>query len=214
MWAAILDSFKGLFSSKGAMEIVKDNTAVTAGDGATVYTAGRDVIVHSDGASEPKSEKEELIEWLRNNGFKEPVSHILPQLIRLAQRVGNKEIEHWAQMELFGYNRDGGMTESDVVPEYRAVVGQYYDAYGRALQLPPRWHFLNSNLFRYGVAMLEEWSKKTEMGNIHDPDFIEILEKDLNVKVVRYCFSPLGLVEIVNLIRNHALKKFGELEKA
>jgi hypothetical protein len=218
MWSAIVDFFKGLIGGKGAMQIGKDNQSLSgasSGDNSPVFAVGRDLnlTLHGDGASKPKTEKEELLDWLQRNSSSEPVSQVLPQIIRLAKLVGDKSVERWARMELFGYSQDAGMTEDDKVPEYRAVVGQYYDGYDRPLNLPSNLHFLNHYRFRYGVATLEEWAKKTEMQNIQDPGFIEIFERDLKVKVVRFCFSPLGLVEIVNNVRNHALYKIEELEK-
>jgi AbiTii len=216
MLSAFVDWVKGLFGSKGAMQIGKDNNAVSgsnSGDGSTVITAGRDVVVHGDLAA-PKTEREEIVEWLRKNGFKELASHVLQQLLRLAQIVGNAEVEHWVRLELFGYGPEGGMKKGvDIVPEYRAVMGQYYDDYGRALRLPSHYHFVNSYRFRYGVAMLEEWSKKTEMQSIADSTFTELIEEEFKVKVTQFSFNPVGIVEIVSAIRNRAMDKFRELEK-
>ena len=105
------------------MQIGKDNQSLSgasSADNSPVFTAGRDLnlTVHGDGASKPQTEREELFDWLRKNGSREPVSHVLPQIIRLAKLVGDKSVERWARMELFGYSQAGGMTEDDVVPEY------------------------------------------------------------------------------------------------
>jgi len=215
MWSAIWEWVKGLFGGKGGIQIGKDNKSfsTTAGDGATVISAGGDVIIQGAGTSAARTEKEELIDWLRKNGLKEPVSHVLQHLLRLAQLVGNKHVEHWAQMELFGYDREGGMTKDDVVPEYRAVVGQYYDVFERPLHFPPEMHFVNSYRFRLGVGMLEELAKGPVSHDMRDPVLIEMLEKEINVKISRFSFATVGLSGVLSMIRNHAIKKFNELEK-
>jgi hypothetical protein len=126
----------------------KDNQAISGsstGANSSVLLAGRDLnlTMHSQGADPPKSEKEELIDWFKTNGFREPLSHVLSQLIRLSQIVGNTEVEHWARMELFGYNEEGAMAQQDVVPKYRTVVGQYMDEYNRNLRMPQGLEELN-----------------------------------------------------------------------
>jgi hypothetical protein len=160
-----------------------------------------------------KSEKDELVDWLRKNGFKEPVSHVVHQMQRLAQVVGNKEVEHWCQLELAGYFRDGDMADGEVIPNYRAVVGQFHDIYGQPLIVPSDLSFMNAYPLPQGTGMLEEWSKKTEMQNIACTKSFELIQKHFNVEVSRFTFSPLGLVNIVSAIRNHALRKAKELEK-
>jgi len=69
------------------------------------------------------SEPEELIRWIRNHGTEKPLSQVLPRALQLAQAIRNQDLEHWVRMELYGYTQEGGMTEGDVVPEYREVTG-------------------------------------------------------------------------------------------
>jgi hypothetical protein len=213
MLSVIWNWLKGLFAGKGYVQIGKGHQSLsgsTSGANSPVISAGRDLhlTLHGDAATPPRTEKDELVDWIRKNGFREPVSQILPQVIRLAQIIGNADVEHWARLELFGYNRDGGMREDEKVPEYRRIVGQHHDSFNRPLQVPAKLHFVNYYGLRYGAATLEEWSKKTEMQNIADPGTIELIRDNLGVIVSRFCFSPLALVEVVSAISQ---SYFGEI---
>ena len=42
----------------------------------------------------------------------------------------------------------------------------------------------------------------------------ELIRKHFNIEVVRFSFHPLGMVQVVDRIRNHALRKVSELENA
>lgn len=217
MWAALIGWIKSLFGGKGAMQIGKGNQATTAsstGDNSPVITAGRDVhfTMHGNGSAAPKNQRDEILDWIHKNGPKEPPSQVLPQVLRLARIVGNHDIERWARLELIGYTHDGGMRKEEVVPEYRTVTGQYYDDYDRPLRVPAKLHFVNQYRFRYGVATLEEFAKKTEMQNIADPDMLELILTEFKVRVSRFCFSPLAVADVVHSIRNLMLDKVHTLE--
>ncbi len=111
-------------------------------------------------------------------------------------------------MELYGYSEEGGMTEQDTVPEYRAVSGRYMDQYNRMLQIDdPELGFVNTYRFRYSVRILEDLAQKTDMQNIRDDDIIQILRKHLKVDVFRFCFSPVEINGILDNIRNRLMEK-------
>lgn len=218
MFKAIWEWVKSLFHGKGAMQIGKGNQSVSGsstGAHSLVISAGRDVHFTLPGkaSSAHATQEVDLLDWLQKNCFREPLSHVLPQLVRLAQIIGNEDVEHWARLELFGYTREGGMKNDEIVPEYRTVVGQYYDHFNRPLQLPAKLQFVNSYRLRYGAATLEEFAKQNDMQNIGDMGMIELIREELNVSVARFCFSPLSVVDVVNAIRNKAMDKVRELEK-
>ncbi len=162
----------------------------------------------------PKSKKETLIHWIQENGSKQPLSHVLPKALQLAQLSADKDLEHWIRMELYGYAKEGGMTEQDTVPEYRDVTGTWVDQYDRMLHLTdPDLAILNSHRFRFGVGKLEELANKTEMQNIRDEDIIELIRSQLRVDVFRFCFSPVEITGILNHIRNLLLEKVNNLDQ-
>lgn len=161
----------------------------------------------SDHTSFPASKKE-MLSWFQEHGPVKPVSKLLPRALQLAQRVQNPELEHWARMELYGYNSDGGMTDADTVPEYRAIGGRYIDVHDQILHIDdPRLQFINAYRIRLGVAQLEELAQKNDMQNIQDPGYLQILRENLGVNVYRFCFSPLELVGVLQNIRNKLLQK-------
>jgi hypothetical protein len=212
MFETIFGFIKALFGKGGATQVGKGNRAVvnsTGGANSPILSAGRDlsVTMHGRASEAPKTERDELVEWIRQNGFREPLSHVLSQIVRLAQIAGNADVEHWARLELFGYNADGGMREDEIVPEYRTIVGQLISEDDRPLMLPERLAFLNTFRLRYGVGMLEEWAKTTEMQNIAHSGILDMVRRELNVHAARLCFNPVAIVQILNIIRNHALDK-------
>jgi hypothetical protein len=161
-----------------------------------------------------KSKAEEIIDWIQKYGTEKPLSQVLPRALQLAQLIRGRDLEHWVRMELYGYNREGGMTEQDAVPEYRAVTGRYLDQYNRILHIDdPELGFVNSYRFRYGVRILEELAQKTDMQNIRDEDMIQILRQHLNVDIFRFCFSPVELTGVLDYIRNRLLEKVGLIEQ-
>jgi hypothetical protein len=81
----------------------------------------------------------------------EPLGSVLPKVIRLAQSASDDQRAEWARMELLGYlGTNPAMTETTVVPEYRAVGGAWFDAYGRRLMVEPGLAFVNSTRVREG----------------------------------------------------------------
>ncbi len=156
--------------------------------------------------------KKEMLAWFHEHGPVKPLAELLPRALQLAQKVQNQELEHWARMELYGYNSDGGMTAGDTVPEYRAIGGRYIDVHGQILHIDdPRLEFINAYRLRLGVAQLEELSRKTEMQNIQDPGYLEIIRRNLGVDVYRFCFSPVELVAVLQNIRKALLDKISAL---
>ena len=109
------------------------------------------------------SKPEVLIQWIQSQGLKKPLSQVLPKTLQLSQLLDLQDLEHWSRMELYGYNQEGGMTEQDIVPEYREVNGRYMDIYDRMLQVPSNIDFVNGYRFRYGVRQLEELAQKEKI---------------------------------------------------
>jgi hypothetical protein len=172
----------------------------------------RRIRTRSEGELKSPSKPEELIRWIQGQGSEKPLSQVLPRALQLSQLLGLRDLEHWVRLELLGYNREGVMTEQDTVPEYREITGRYMDSYNRMLQVPPNLDFVNGYRFRYGVRQLEELAKKEKMQNIRDEDHIELLRRELNVDVYRFCFSPTEIVGVLDRIRNHLMEKVNSIE--
>lgn len=164
------------------------------------------------GEAKRVSKPEELILWIQDHGVEKPLSQVLPYALQLSKLLGHRDLEHWVRLELLGYNQEGGMTEQDVVPEYREITGRYIDSYNRMLQLPSDLHFVNGYRFRYGVRQLEELAKKEKMQNIRDEESIALLRRELNADVYRFCFSPTEIVGVIDRIRNRLLEKVNSVE--
>ncbi len=159
------------------------------------------------------SKPEELIRWIQEHGTEKPLSQVLPRALQLALLIKDPDLEHWLRMELYGYTQEGGMAEQDTVPEYREITGRYMDEYNRMLQIQdPRFDFVNGYRFRLGVRQLEEIAGKSEMQNIRDEDFVELLRQELQVNVHRFCFSPTEVVGVLDRVRNRLMERINRIE--
>ncbi|MBI3464954.1 MAG: hypothetical protein HY000_18145 [Planctomycetes bacterium] len=139
----------------------------------------------------------------------EPLSVVLPDAIEFAKRIGDREFERWCRLELYGYGAQGGMQETDTVPDYRAVTGRWIDGSGRVLDLSAYddLSIVNRYRFRSGVKMLEELAKRTEMQNLADDSFRQLLRQHVGFDAARFCFNPVELVTALDLIKNMLAEK-------
>src|SRR5919204_4791404 len=86
-----------------------------------------------------------------------PLSQSLPKALQLATATGDIEFATWIRLELLGYTSSNpAMTDTTVVPEYRTVRGQWFDAYGRLFLVnDPKLVFVNEDRLRDPVSELE-----------------------------------------------------------
>ena len=142
--------------------------------------------------------------WLENNAHTADLRESLPRALRFAKQIRNPELERWIRIELYGYTKDGGMTNDDVVPEYRAVTGRWMDQYNNMLDTShnPDLSFVNEYRFRFGVPKLEELASKQKMQNIADDRHINLIRENMGVQVTRFCFSPVEVRGVLDTIRN------------
>ncbi|HIJ78819.1 MAG: hypothetical protein OEY01_07080 [Desulfobulbaceae bacterium] len=143
--------------------------------------------------------------WLKSNIHEAKLSESLPRALQFSKSIDNKKLERWIRLELYGYNKDGGMTDNDFVPEYRAVTGRWVDQFNQMLDIT---HYsgdisiVNEYRFRYGVAKLEDLASRHDMQNIADEHFINLLREHMGVEVIRFCFSPVEIRGVLDTIRN------------
>lgn len=161
----------------------------------------------------PNANISEVHEWLYKNISHLDLSETLPYALDLAHRIKNIDFEHWLRMELYGYNEDGGMKESDVVPKYREIIGRHMDAYNRMFTIEdPELDIVNTTRLRFGVGKLEKLSKANNMQNIRDEWAINMIREHFGIEVVRFCFSPVEVVGILNNIKLKLMEWLRNLE--
>jgi len=136
-----------------------------------------------------------------------PLNELLLSTLRLAQELGNKELENWVRLEVDGYfDTNPALTEDVIVPKYRTVVGQHSDEFGRPLIIKdPKLGFINENRLRFGVAELEKIANRSEPLTFRDPHLTELIREHLKVEVSRYSFSPIAVSGVLSGIRSKLL---------
>jgi AbiTii len=90
--------------------------------------------VATEGMQPPRDAASSLLAWLTTHVPSRPLSETLPVALRMAQKLGDKDLERWILCELNGYSPQT-MRGTDVVPEYRTITGRHLDIYGRPLML-------------------------------------------------------------------------------
>ena len=132
------------------------------------------------------------------------LADVLPVALRLAKAVKDAELETWVRLELLGYTSDNPvLTDEVVLPEYRTVMGEWMDEYGRVLVVDqPNLQFLNEIRLRQGAAELEalRHSSSTVL-MMRLPDFGLIIQEALSVEVSLFRFNRSALATVLAGIR-------------
>ncbi|WP_417746321.1 hypothetical protein [Rosistilla oblonga] len=155
-----------------------------------------------------------LATWFDDNVHSANLSESLPRALRFAKQIGDEELSRWIRLELYGYNEQGGMKESDTVPEYRAVPGRWMDKYDAMLDVSsyPDLAILNEYRFRSSIAELEELGSRTEMQNISDVYMTNLFREHMGIEVFRFCFNPIGVRGTLDVIRNLLAEKLHTIQ--
>jgi hypothetical protein len=131
-----------------------------------------------------------------------PLSHSLGQTLRLSARLNLFDFEKWCRLELEGYYASNpAMDENVVVPEYRTVVGQHADYYGRPLMVGEDLFFINEDRLRFGVPEMENLLSTRDMVVIQDPGLCSLIKQHLNVDVHVFRFSSSLLSGVLSSIK-------------
>ena len=142
------------------------------------------------------------VKTILNNIDSMPLSNSLGKALRLSQQTHSKDFEQWCRLELVGYfSSNPAMDENVVVPEYRTVVGQHVDYYGRPLILEENLSFINGTRLRNGVSELESILNTHDMVVMQDPHTCDLIKKYLNIEVHFFRFSPSNLSGILSSIK-------------
>lgn len=143
----------------------------------------------------------------------EPLSNCLRKASHLAHETGAKDLERWLRLELGGYySSNSAMEKSTVVPEYRTVVGEHADLFGRTLVVPADLSFVAETRLRNGVEELESLMASRHTVVIHDPSMCELIRKHLKVEVYSFRFSAIHLRGVLSAIRTEVEIKLRELK--
>ena len=142
-----------------------------------------------------------------------PLSRSLGATARHANRLGFKDLDRWCRLELGGYvATNPAMSEDIIVPEYRTVVGQHADIYGRVLMLDSDLDFVNETRLRNGVEELEALEGSRHTVVFHDSHTCELIKKHLQVDVYSFRFSSVLLRGIISAIRLELVDKIQKLQ--
>ena len=87
-----------------------------------------------------------------------------------------------------------------VVPEYRTVVGEHADLFGRTFIVPSDFSFVNETRIRNGIEELESLLASRNTVLIHDPSMCELIRKHLKVEVYSFRFSAIHLKGVMAAI--------------
>jgi hypothetical protein len=139
-----------------------------------------------------------------------PLSVLLAQSLELVKGTANSSFEHWLRLELYGYTLVGGMTEADIVPEYREVVGQHRDARGRPVLFVSQLDFVNAHRFRFSVKQLEELAAETGSIIIRDSDAVEFIGSKFGRDVAGFEIHPSEVTAVLDWVRNIFREKLSQ----
>lgn len=140
------------------------------------------------------------------------LSKSLQKAMPIFHKSGAGDFERWLRLELGGYfASNSAMDEDTIVPEYRTVVGQHADIFGRVLVPPPDLSFINETRLRNGVEELEALVASRDTVVIHDPHMCELIKQHLSIEVYSFRFSTVHLVGVLSAIRIALETKLREL---
>lgn len=157
-----------------------------------------------------------LYKELRAKAANSPISELLPSLLMLGNELGDSELSRWAQLELGGYVSDNpALQESDVVPEYRTVSGQWLNDYGQVFLLDDQelTPMVNGFRLRNGVAELEQVARSNSPQLIRDLSFPALIREHLQVEVTQFRFLPREVSGVLSNIRMNIIQRISAVRE-
>ena len=143
-----------------------------------------------------------------------PLSELLPLALKLAVELKDSNFEKWLHLEYEGYfNTNPYLTNDIEVPKYRIVVGNYFDTYGRLINIQnPKLTFINEYRLRNGIAELENLSKKGSFIHIYDSNLMELINKNLHINAFRFSFSPSCIQDVLSSVRSRLINNLDKIK--
>ena len=134
-----------------------------------------------------------------------PVSTLLNKMTILARDLQDTGLEKWCFLELRGYFDDNPVITPDVRnPEYRRVVGDIRDSFGRSV--PVSDAALRSYYLRSPAAELEALSTQDGL-TLRDPEHMELLRERLGIPADRYFVPRSSVVSVLDGVRAEAIQR-------
>jgi hypothetical protein len=142
-----------------------------------------------------------------------PLSQTLIDVIILAQSLHDSELERWARLESGGYLAENrAIRETDEVPTYRTVVGQYHDSYGRPLIISdPSLDFIMEERLRNPTAELESLACVKDLLHMSDARALNLIKGHLGVTVEKFVFSPSSIMGVLAGIQQELLDRLRKI---
>lgn len=151
---------------------------------------------------------------LNNKISTAPLSELLPLALKLSIELHEDKLTQWIYLEYEGYlNTNKYLTSEVIVPEYRTVVGNYYDSFNRLIPImDPNLRFINEYRLRNGVSELEELAKNKKLTAIQDLDCLSLIYEYLHIKAFCYAFSNTYIHGILTSIRTKLIEEIHNIE--
>jgi hypothetical protein len=145
----------------------------------------------------------------------QPLSHSLPTALRVSTTIADEKWSSWIKLELMGYFADNPELKPEtIVPEYRRIVGLWYDYYGRPLLInDPRIEIINELRLRHGVTELESIAGTTGPVAFRAVDHSEIIRKELGVEVHVFQCPPGSVKQILTNIKVQLLDRIAQQQE-
>ena len=145
----------------------------------------------------------------------DPLSKFLQQASFALGKHDETEIQNWFRLELAGYlSSNKAMSDATRVPEYRVVVGQHVDEFGRVLQMASGLGFVNEFHLRQGVEELEEWARTRHTIRLQDPLSADLIRQYFNIHISYFQFSATSLAGVFSAVRTEAAERLAQVAPA
>lgn len=142
----------------------------------------------------------------------DPLSKCLQQASYALGKREETEIQNWFRLELAGYlSSNKAMRDTTRVPEYRVVIGQHVDEFGRVLQMASGLGFVNEFHLRQGVEELEEWARTRHTIRLQDPFSVDLIRQYFNIDISYFQFSATSLAGVFSAIRTEAAERLAQV---
>ncbi|MEI6141165.1 MAG: TIGR02391 family protein [Mariniphaga sp.] len=150
---------------------------------------------------------------LKYQSKSEKISVILLEMIDLAEEINNLEVKKWASLELNGYlESNPSYIITDTLPEYRTVIGEFYDYYDRPLIInEDKLKFFNTIKLAQGVVELEFAAVENKILTVKSTAAFEIL-RGFDIIVNEFRFHSSAINSVLFKIRTVFSDKLNQLK--
>jgi len=139
---------------------------------------------------------------------------VLQEAVAYGRKIHDSDLEKWARLELHGYDESNpAMTDTDEVPAYRTVPGQWRDAAGRVfLVRDSELEFVNRVRIRPGVSQLGELAEARGLVLLDASGEAQVIRDHLKVQIDYFSFTPLAVRSVLFAIRTQLEDRLSAFE--